>query len=288
MARRKKKFPFGCDAQTAHDYFVSLANEWGRPFGSQRKQVSVQNIPRGAFISHSYSDQSNLQRLLALLPPDFGPTIQQPISVLPTEFVSTPLIEAVRAASALIYFGEGPAQHSRWVNIEVDTARRAGKLVFIFYPSTGEFKEDHGRPKSLWVHGVYALSDRPVAEALIDWMAVNRNFKVEDFSPFEWPDVGERAAAIMDFSGIFLAFTGKNTLRELPMGHIRLACEQEDEWTTRRLIIACLDPPDSWIPESVRKYLIEDGVIDLTDGGDTRPWSANRLDDLIVRILWRS
>lgn len=289
MTRRKKKFPFGWDAQRTHEYLSSLAKHYGRPFGVQRKQVSVSNIPRKAFISHSYFDQSNLQRLMELLPTDFKPTIQQPISVLPTEFVSTPLIEAVRAASALIYLAEGQASESPWVAIERDTALRAGKPVFAFYPSTGEFREDHERPKSLWIHGLYGVSDRPIAEELINWMAVNRNFQVEAFSPFEWTDMGEYAGVIMDFNGIFLAFTGKDTICELPTHYVRCACEpDEGEWRTRRLIIACLDPPGSWIPESVRQYVIEDGEIDLTDGGNTRPWCANRLDDLIVRIIWRA
>lgn len=287
MARRKNKFPFGWDSQKTHEYFASLAKRNGQPFGIQKKTLSVSDIPHGAFISHSYSDQSSLQRLLALLPPDFEPTMRQPIEVLPTEFVSTPLIEAVRASSALIYMAEGKAGESPWVAIELDTALRAGKPVFAFYPSRGEFIEDHKQPKSLWVHAVYGISDRPIAEDLIDWMAVNRNFKVEEFAPWRWHDMGEYAGDIMDFRGMFVAFTGKDTIRGLPMEHIRLACDSDEgRGPARRLMIACLDPPGSWIPESIKQYVIYNGEIDLTKGGNTRPWCANRLDDLIVRIVW--
>jgi hypothetical protein len=272
MVRRKNKFPFGWDAQKLHGYFASLAKQHGQPFGIRRKPLSVSDIPHGAFISHSYSDQSNLQRLLALLPPNFEPTIWQRIEVLPTEFVSTPLIEAVSAAPALIYLAEGKAGESPWVAIERDIALRAGKPVFAFYPSKGEFKEDHQRPKSLWVHGLYGTSDRPIAEALINWMAINRNFQVEKFSPLDWTDTGEYVSDIMEFSGMFVAFAGKNTIRELPMQPVRLACESEEGGRpARRLMIACLDPPGPWIPESIRQYVIDYGEIDLTNGGNTRP-----------------
>jgi hypothetical protein len=119
------------------------------------------------------------------------------------------------------------------------------------------------------------------------WVAINRTFQVEKFSPLDWTDMGEYASDIMDFSGMFVAFTAKNTIRDLPMQHVRLACESEDGgWPDRRLMIACLDPPGPWIPESVRQYVMDYGEIDLTNGGNTRPWCANRLDDLIVRIVW--
>jgi hypothetical protein len=285
MVRHRKNAFFAGDPQKVADYFAEIAKQYGLPFGKEERSPCATDVPRGAFISHSYQDESGLQHLLALLPSDFDPTLYPSIKVLPTEFVSTPLIKAVRAAPALVYLAEGPSVSSDWVVVERDIALRAGKPVFAFYPSTGTFRRDYAKPKSLIVQGIYALRDQPIAEELINWMAVNRGFNVAPFPHSEYTRMSEFASDIMDFSAMFLAITGKNTVHELPMEYIRLALEDDEgNRVWRRLMIACLDP-GAWIPKSIEQYVVPDGKIDLTDDGNTLPWSANRLDDIYVRIV---
>lgn len=292
MARRHRKasVKYWQDPQKVTDYFAKLAKQCGRPSRRKKIRLSPSEIPAGSFISHSYQDRDDLQRLLALLPSNFSPKIFPPIRVLPTEFVSTPLVEAVRASPALVYLAERHSSTSPWVAIERDIALRAGKPVFAFHASRGEFAQDHAKPAPFMIHAIYALEDRSIAEAVIGWMEVNRNFRVEKFSPFEYTDMGELAGDINDFGGTFLAFIRKETIRDLPMQFARLACEQDDDgWISieQRMMLACLDPPGPWIPNWIEQYVVTDGKIDLTNDGNTRPWSANRVDDLVVRLIYK-
>jgi hypothetical protein len=184
---------------------------------------------------------------------------------------------------------EGHSGQSNWVAIERDAALRAGKPVFAFYPSTGEFRQDTGQPKRPNIHAVYAPEDAQVVEDILQWMRDYRNFNIEAFSPFEWDDQGEYVSDVMDFSGgDIIAFIRRETISELPMQIIRLAYETDEGayiGIQQSLRLACLDPLGDWIEESILQYVTPGLVIDLTDKGNTRPWSANRLDDLIVRII---
>jgi hypothetical protein len=251
----------------------------------------VGTLPDGTFVSYSYKDTAGLRALLAVLPRHPRVRVFEAVTVSPTEYVSTPLIEAVRAAPALVCIRSQPQQASPWVAFECEMAIRAGKPVYVFDPSNGSLREHRGGPSVISVHDVSSIDEMPAARSISRWLAENRGFEIEPFNPPAFDTVREFRGAIDGYRGLFVAFVRPATVGHVNMQFVRIGCEEyEDDDEVFRirpgLALGCLEPPGPWIPRQWADYLIPDCVIDLTTEGTTLPWSTNRVDDLMVRILW--
>jgi hypothetical protein len=69
----------------------------------RRSPFEKMGIPQKVFISHSYRDADERDRLLSLLPRSVEPVIFPPITVAPEQVVSNHLIEAILGCAGLIY-----------------------------------------------------------------------------------------------------------------------------------------------------------------------------------------
>jgi hypothetical protein len=252
----------------------------------------VNSLPDGTFVSYSYQDKAGLQALLACLPLDAHLRIFEPILVSPYEYVSTPLIEAIREAPALVCIRSEPQQASPWTALECEIAFRARKPVFVFNPKDGAIHEHRGRPSTVSIHDVSPAEETSLASDVMTWMAEHRGFELEDFNPRRFDMVREYRYALESYRGLFLAFVRPSTGRNTYMHFVRIGCEEivdeEDNLINIHpgLVLACLEPPGPWIPREWDPYIVEHGKIDLSDERTAVPWSRHRVDDLMVLILW--
>lgn len=120
---------------------------------------------------------------------------------------------------------------------------------------------------------------------ILDWAVDEHGFSFESFSDHH--SMTDLDIALTEFDGLFIVFVSEATVQDLDLSIV--------EWkSTRgfrfpRLIVACLDDPSGgWIPDSWGRFLFSKraALVDLTDGGRVRPYSRNRVDDLIVRAHW--
>jgi|GEM_PF-3674378 len=252
----------------------------------------VNTVPDGTFVSFSYKDEAGLQALLARLPTDAKLRIFESITVAPNEYVSTPLIEAIRKAPALVCIRSEPQRDSPWVALECEIALRAGKPVFVFDPNDGFIREHEGGRTAVSIHDVSPAEETSLAWDVMTWMAEHRDFEIEGFNPKRFDTVREYRYAIESYRGLFLAFVRPSTVRHTYMHVVRIGCEEivdEEDNLVRinpRLMLACLERPGTWIPREWDPYIVEHGKIDLSDESTTALWSSHRVDDLMVRILW--
>lgn len=256
---------------------------WKKP---EPLEVAVTEIPARAFVSHSYMDTEGIRSLLDHLPPCFGPVLFAPVDVPPSEFVSTRLIDAIRAAPALVYLQGAKSEASFWVALERDVALRAGKQVFAFDPATGQFRRHARQPDPHWIYAIFPVDDSAVARSVVGWMVEHRGFQIAPLDPLDYARQSELIGSLQDYSGFFVGFVGQRTIRDLPLQLVRISCEDwETGGLTPKLVLACLDPPGDWIPSTTMDLVVPGGIFDLTDGDTARPWSANRVDDLIVALI---
>jgi hypothetical protein len=253
--------------------------------------ASFDDLPDATFISYAYGDEDGLDELFRYLPQARHVRVFAPVKVAPSEFVSTPLVEAIREAPAMLCIKSEAQRNSRWVALEREVALRAQKPVYIFDPRFGTLKRFRRRPSLISIHDVSPITEIVVAREITAWMATNRGFSIERFDPSQFDGMLDLRHSLEDYSGLFLAFVRPVSVSGVHMQYVRVSCEDEEEDSSffrfrPKLILGCLEPPGSWIPAWWADFVIRDGIVDLTDGGTVTPWSANRLDDMMVRILW--
>jgi hypothetical protein len=256
-------------------------------FHVHREPTDPEAIRKGTFVAHAYHDRVALDALLTLFPHDFL-TVLEPVTVPIHEFVSSRMVEAIRAAPALVYVVGADSQESEWVTLEKEIARRTGKPIYRFDSNRGTLIVDRSRPVRPVIHAVAHYDEREMVGELLAWLAHERDFELETFDVNSRIRVRDLFHHLRDFSGTLVAFASQRSINELPMKFINISCEEdpvERMGPRPNVLLAMLDPAAEWIPQTLEPYLYD--RIDLTDGGRALPWSSNRLDDLMVRVLWR-
>jgi len=243
-----------------------------------KRVTEFPNLQAGKyFVSHSYKDAAVRDTFLKSLPPQVTPYIFPPISVSPLEFVSSTLIGAILACDALIYLNEGFSSRSFWVAFERDYARRAGKAVFFYTPSTDTFVEHTSPPLDLAIFPSFSFRQDKLVRPILAFMKDQRFFDpwmeldTLDFGN-SWADELQRGIGeIFLRGGYVVSFIGSFN-SEYVIGETKKGLEQE------RLIVAGLDVQP---PEFILEY--DDLFIQLMENGKV---NNNRIDDLIVRLYW--
>ena len=116
--------------------------------------------PHGrTFVSYAYKDAAALAQLKELHLAGIQLRPFSPISVRPSQMVSTRLLSAIHACSSFIHVDTPNARRSRWVVLETDYARRIGKAVFAFDPRQGRVRHDRATPMHLPVFPSYERED---------------------------------------------------------------------------------------------------------------------------------
>lgn len=243
---------------------------------------------RRAFISHAYDDSAEIATLRSALPEDFQPFLFERIEVEPHEAVSTPIIDAIKAAPALIFLDSTTSKQSFWVTFERELALASGIPVYRWDCARQCLQAISVVPPGPMIDAFYDESDEAVAVEILDWALNERGFSFETFSGIH--SMSELDIALMEFDGLFIAFASKSTADEFA-GELESIVEWKSTRGFRfpRLIVACLDDPsDGWIPDSWERFFFNrrSAIVDLTDGGRVLPYSKNRVDDLIVRAHW--
>ncbi len=240
---------------------------------------------RSAFISHAYEDSAEVATLRSALPEDFQPLLFERIEVEPYEAVSTPIIDAIKAAPALIFLDSTTSRQSFWVTFERELALASGIPVYQWDCERQYLHAVSVVPPGPTINAFYDESDKAVAEDILNWCLDEGGLSLETFSDIH--SMSDLDIALMEFDGLFIAFASKRTADKLDLSKV--------EWGNSvgfnfpRLIVACLDDPsDGWIPASWERFFFtkRSAIVDLTDGGRELPYSRNRVDDLIVRAHW--
>lgn len=238
-------------------------------------------LPRRVFISHSYKDAKERERLLTLLPKHVEPFIFPPIVVPPEQMISDDLIEAMLACDGLIYLTGGHSAESFWVAFERDYALRAGKNVFAYEPDTRSLRRDESAPLHLPIFVSYRGSSEEQKEVrIVGFLRAQRHFDpwldVEHLHPGVsfLDEINAGIIETIDTGGCLVVFLSDLQYRDSlgleitgsdPGYHVRgtnLVFVNKD----------ALDPP-------------RDGVVGNTAlPGDLS--SIQKLDGLIVTLYW--
>lgn len=240
-----------------------------------------------AFISHAYSDEMDVENLLTLMPSSFVPILFPVIKVVPQEYVSSPIIDAIRNAPALIFLESAASRDSFWVNFERNVAFDFGVPVYAWNADTGSLRAVRGihplmrAPAILPLH---ASREAAVTDEILQWAQDKRGFQIERFTAHSMTDY---VIELQEFEGAYVAFASRDTVSQVSTWDVENKFDQDK---FPRLIVACLDDPrGGWIPRRWRRFMQPGrgvSVVDLTDRGKITPYSRNRVDDLIVRIHW--
>jgi len=240
-----------------------------------------------AFISHAYSDEAEVNNLLASMPSGFVPVIFPPIKVGPQEYVSSRIIDAIRDAPALIFLESDASRGSFWVNFERNVAFGFDVPVFAWNADTRSLRAVRGvsplvrEPAILPLH---ASREAAITDEILRWARDERGFRIERFTAHSMSDY---AIELQEFDGAYVAFASRDTVSQVSTWHVENKFAEDG---FPRLIVACLDDPrGGWIPRRWRRFMRPGrgvSVVDLTDRGKVTPYSRNRVDDLIVRIHW--
>jgi hypothetical protein len=242
----------------------------------------VDDMPPGTyFVSHSYKDSGSREELIAGLPPSVEALVFPPISVLPDEFISSRLIEAILASDGLIYLDGGYSAKSFWVAFERDYALRAGKPVFCFDPVTSRLTRHKLPPLDLAVFPSYRHGDRDRVDPILEFMSKDRFFDVwleqqRLTAGTNWvEELQGGISGVISRGGYVVSFlTYEAIMSEFVKAETLQGLEQ------RHLLVAFVDQGP--IPVWLASYVLE--LVQLY--GDNERSAQNRIDDLIVRLYW--
>jgi hypothetical protein len=132
------------------------------------------SLPKKCFISHSYRDSDERDRLLSLLPKGVKAFIFPPITVAPEQMVSSHLIDAILACDGLIYLNGDFSSQSFWVAFERDYALRAGKRVYSFAKGQVVLTSDTSSPMELRLFPIWAAEDTSRVLSIVETMREDR------------------------------------------------------------------------------------------------------------------
>jgi hypothetical protein len=119
-----------------------------------------------AFISYDYDDEGEIEPLVSALPADFDPIRFPPITVEPHETVSTPIIDAIKAAPALIFVDSTTSARSFWVTFEREVALASDVPVYRWDCTTRSLHAITIIPPGPMIHAFYDKSDERIAEEI--------------------------------------------------------------------------------------------------------------------------
>lgn len=177
-------------------------------------------LPNGkCFISHSYQDEEEREILLKYLPQNASPVVFPPIDVTPDEMVSNAFLGALRSCDSLVYLQGGHSDHSPWILLERDYAKRNDKRVYSFSPQTLKFKRDYSKPLELPLFAICAKDDNKLVSNFVYLMNLQRGFSLyfdPDFEYQSW-NIKELDPALtfkLNRGGYALIFWSKNAERD--------------------------------------------------------------------------
>jgi predicted transcriptional regulator len=248
--------------------------------------VKLSSLPAKCFISHAYADAAARERFIRSLPATVSPLVFQPVRATPHEFVSNPLIDAIRGCEGLIYLRGGASDRSFWVAFERDYALRSGKPVFCYDITTSELSLDTDRPLDLAVFPAYQHHDRAKVREICQFLGRERSFDV-------WLDVKELTsgglweketeAGLADRlrrGGYVIAFWSEAASRSRFIEKELATAAEDIDRLNDRVLFTLLDR--SPIPDFWRRF--DEPSVQLY--GDADRSATHRTDDLIVRLYW--
>jgi hypothetical protein len=246
----------------------------------------MSSLPTKCFISHAYADAAARERFIGSLPEKVSPLVFEPIRAKPHEFVSNPLIEAIRGCEGLIYLRGGASDQSFWVAFERDYALRSGKPVFCYDINTSELSLDTDRPLDLAIFAAYQHHDRTRVREICQFLGQERNFDVwldvkELTSGGLWEKETEAGLANrLRRGGYVIAFWSEAARRSTFIEKELAAAAEDIDQLNDKVLFALLDR--SPIPDFWRQF----GEPHVQLYGDSDRPETHRTDDLIVRLYW--
>jgi tetratricopeptide (TPR) repeat protein len=254
-------------------------------------------LPTRLFISHSYSDKVNVERLKKVLPPYVEPIIFDPIEVPPTEAVSEKLISGLMGADGVICIDSISSNRSFWTAFERDLAARRRKHMFAFDAATGSIRPLRIVPARLMVADLFSPEDASDVAVVRRWLVEERSFEFihgpgllgDEGEPDLWTmPPNERQNLIFNVGLnqmchlIFLsrAATQVDWLRDHVQQHAR-------RWPY--LTMLCwLEPPEGaeegW--RVVLGPLPRENVYSFSRRPTALDFDVHELDNLMVRLYW--
>lgn len=239
--------------------------------------------PRGvAFVSYSYRDEAAIGELNSVKPNELELNPFPPITVPPSEMVSTELLAAIADCNCLIVIATENAAESPWVAIETDYARRIGKPVFEFRPGEAELRRDTGKALDLPIFPSFARPDTSAVTQVLDHMRNDRYFDIfmETEKISAGDDFDEQILAGMNdrlkrggYAVIFL--TSRACASAFVMQEAEKAMHDYPGQVLPVLIEDLVLPPRLAQIQALRMRRLSDSR-----------FNQNDLDDLIVRLYW--
>jgi hypothetical protein len=240
------------------------------------RSMKATKLPPGRyFISHSYHDEVARERLIALLPRTVEAVVFPPIRVEPDEFVSTPLIEAIRSCDGLITLKSQHSDKSFWVAFEREFAVRAGLTAYIWDSITSLFTQDSAEATELVVVVNYHPDDLAIIEDDVIALMRRRSFDVLQIVSGPGHDMGK----IFDTSmrgGYIITFQSRNAATSRQVSSV---VSFALEYVGTRIVMASIDGTSAR-PEEYPFWM---PFVQLWDGSGISP---NRIDDLIVLLCF--
>ena len=239
--------------------------------------------PRGvAFVSYSYRDEAALRELRSVKPRKLELNPFPPITVPPSEMVSTELLAAIADCDCLIVIGTENSSRSPWVSIETDYARRIGKQIFVFRSEERTFRRDTGKALDLPIFPSFARPDSAAVMQVLDHMRNDRYFDVfvdtEEISPGD--NFAEQIVGGLN-----------NRLKRGGYAVIFLTRSAvESEYVMQEVGKAMDDSPVQVLPVLLDDVVLPPRLADIQALrvrrlSDSR-FNQNDIDDLIVRLYW--
>ncbi len=277
------------------------------------------------FISHAYSDQAALNKLVGVrLPAEASPFIFPSITVTPEQRVSDDLVRAVADCDGLIYLQDDATLRSFWCGFERNLALQLGKPVYGFDTAAGVFTRDTAAPVDPIVACVwnsYVEDDTDLVWKIVVHLNETRNFRMGRHHPKLYSPEVQHYSQIMDDEwdlkskldrggSVLMLLSNEG----LTCGWLRYLNMTEEDPVPRpsrdkfalfpkdRTLFAWLDPPDRgkitqhiasmagdghWKPyfDVVCAALGEPNPLVLANN---RIPNWNRIDDLMVRVAYAS
>lgn len=247
------------------------------------------DVPSPCFISHAYSDR-RVEEAAAALPAGTSAIIFPPIRVSPTEFVSSPLIDALKQARSLLIVEGDYESRSPWVAFEADFAAQNDIPIFRFTRDGRIVRDLAIRPRAA-VFASYTMGDKDVVHWLCDWLRRERGFHVRDET--QWrntaPNHGIQREMddILERGGYLVAFLSSKAMQsEWVKAEIHTAISAKPGQVFIAFLDSAQSAQDSNLQFQLTRLQREGLTIDLASGAaGGNGIDLNRLDDLMVRLI---
>jgi len=239
--------------------------------------------PHGkCFVSHSYSDETELSALRSSIKSTVDLFVFPKITVSPKQMVSNQLLKAIDGCDSLVYLTGDHSINSPWVTLEKDYALRTNKPVYSFDAAKKCFTRDRSNPMDIPVFPTYSRSDEEQVDWILRVMKDERYFDLfidyEDIIPGDniTGSINNGVSSRLQQGGYVVVFWGK--------------AASECEWVKYELSMSAKRFPEQILLAQLDDTELPEGFCHLQPvhlyNQDTQNIDMNRLDDLIVRVYW--